>query len=172
MSTVVTLELPDNVYEPLAKVAKKAGLPLEEWILVRLRAYAPRMALSEQERAEALARLMRYAGAVNLGYPTGADNESIDADLARVSLEIVSYAWGSLMVTRTQAREILEALSTLPTEKVAEVYDFITFLQERYGKRTAVDVSDAWNEEDLHDLIRASLAHAERTIWAGEEEYG
>jgi len=79
---------------------------------------------------------------------------------------------GSLVVTRTQAREILEALSTLPTEKVAEVYDFITFLQERYGKRTAVDVSDAWSEEDLHDLIRASLAHAERTIWAGEEEYG
>ena len=36
----------------------------------------------------------------------------------------------------------------------------------------AVDVSDAWSEEDLHDLVRASLAYAERTIWAGEEEYG
>jgi hypothetical protein len=76
------------------------------------------------------------------------------------------------MVTRTQAIEILEALFSLPTEKVAEVYDFITFLQERYGQRTAVDVSDAWSEEDLHDLMRASLAHAERTIWAEEEEYG
>ena len=29
----------------------------------------------------------------------------------------------------------------------------------------AVEVSDAWSEEDLHDLMRASLAHAERTIW-------
>jgi hypothetical protein len=76
------------------------------------------------------------------------------------------------VVTRTQAREILDALFTLPPEKVAEVYDFVTFLQERYGQRTAVDVSDAWSEEDLRDLIRASLAHAERTIWAGEEEYG
>jgi hypothetical protein len=75
------------------------------------------------------------------------------------------------VVTRTQAREILDALFTLPPEKVAEVYDFVTFLQERYGQRTAVDVSDAWSEEDLRDLIRASLAHAERTIWAGEEEY-
>ncbi len=64
------------------------------------------------------------------------------------------------MMTRTQAREILQALFTLPPEKVAEVYDFITFLQERYGQRTAVDVSDAWSEEDLHDLMQASLAHA------------
>jgi hypothetical protein len=76
------------------------------------------------------------------------------------------------MMTRTQAREILEALSTLPSEKVAEVYDFVTFLQERYGQRTAVDVSDAWSEEDPHDLMWASLAHAERTIWTGKEEYG
>ncbi|MDH4136021.1 MAG: DUF2281 domain-containing protein [Anaerolineae bacterium] len=73
------------------------------------------------------------------------------------------------MMTRTQAREILAALCTLPPEKVAEVHDFVTFLQERYGQRTAVDVSDAWSEEDLHDLIQASLEHAKRTIWAIEE---
>jgi hypothetical protein len=83
MSTVVTLELPDNVYEPLVKVAEKAGKPLEEWILAQLRAYIPQVVLSERERAEAMARLMRHAGAVNLGHPTGADNESIDADLAK-----------------------------------------------------------------------------------------
>ncbi len=52
------------------------------------------------------------------------------------------------------------------------MYDFVTFLQERYSQRAAVDVNDAWSEEDLDDLIRASLAHAERTIWAGEEGYG
>jgi len=76
------------------------------------------------------------------------------------------------MVTRTQARDILDALFTLPPEKVAEVYDFVTFLQERYGQHTAVDISDAWSEEDLYDLMQASLAYAERTIWTGEEEYG
>ena len=83
MSHVLTLELPDDVFGPLVKVAEKAGQPLERWVLVRLRAYVPRVTLSEQERVEAMARLMRHAGAVNLGYPTGADNESIDADLAR-----------------------------------------------------------------------------------------
>jgi len=70
---------------------------------------------------------------------------------------------GTPMMTRTQAKEILEALSTLPPEKVAEVYDFVAFLQERYGQRTAVDVSDAWSEEDLHDLMQASLVHARHT---------
>jgi hypothetical protein len=70
---------------------------------------------------------------------------------------------GALMMTRTHAREILAALFTLPPEKVAEVHDFVNFLQERYGQRTAVDVSDAWSEEDLHDLMQASLVHARHT---------
>jgi len=83
MSTVVTLELPDNVYEPLVKVAEKTGKPLEEWILAQLQAHMPRAVLSERERAEAMARLMRHAGAANLGHPTGADNESIDVDLVQ-----------------------------------------------------------------------------------------
>ena len=83
MSPVLTLELTDDMYEPLVKEAEKVGQPLENWILARLRAYVPRVALSEQERAVAMSRLMRHAGAVNLGHPTGADNESIDTDLAR-----------------------------------------------------------------------------------------
>jgi hypothetical protein len=33
-------------------------------------------------------------------------------------------------------------------------------------------MSDAWSEEDLYDLMQASLAYAERTIWTGEEECG
>ena len=83
MSYVLTLELPDDVYHSLVKVTEKVGQPLEEWVLARLRAYVPRVVLSEQERAVAMSRLMRHAGAVNLGHPTGADNESIDTDLAR-----------------------------------------------------------------------------------------
>lgn len=74
------------------------------------------------------------------------------------------------MVTRTQAREILDALFTLPPEKVAEVYDSVAFLQEHYGRRTAMDESDTWNEEDMHDLIQASLVHAERTVWTGSDQ--
>lgn len=83
MSTVVTLELPDNVYQPLVRVAEKTGKPLEEWILAQLQTHIPRVMLSEWEAAEAMARLMGHAGAVNLGHPTGADNESIDVDLAQ-----------------------------------------------------------------------------------------
>ena len=83
MSTVVTLELPDNVYQPLVKVVEKTGKPLEEWILAQVRAHMPQVVLSERERAEAMARLTRHAAAVDLGHPTGADNESIDVDLAQ-----------------------------------------------------------------------------------------
>jgi hypothetical protein len=42
-----------------------------------------RRQLSEGEREEALAKLLRYAGAVSSGNPRSADNEQIDADLAR-----------------------------------------------------------------------------------------
>ncbi len=39
--------------------------------------------LSEGEREEALADLLRYAGAVSSRNPRSADNEQIDVDLAR-----------------------------------------------------------------------------------------
>ncbi len=58
-------------------------------------------------------------------------------------------------MTETQTLEIINALNSLPTEKVAEVRDFILFLRERYGKKGAVktiDYSDEWTEEDLRDL--------------------
>ena len=85
MSTVMTLEVPDHVYEPLMKAAHRAGQSLEEWILARLRVYASQTGLSEQESATAMARLLEHAGSVDLGHPTGIDNEQIDADLARES---------------------------------------------------------------------------------------
>ncbi len=58
-------------------------------------------------------------------------------------------------MTETQTLEIINALNSLPTEKVAEVRDFILFLREHYGKKGAVetiDYSDEWTEEDLRDL--------------------
>jgi hypothetical protein len=79
MSRLLTLELAEEVYRPLARTAAASGQSLEEWALDRLRRYA----MSPEERAAALARLLQHAGAVDLGRPTGAANEDIDADLAR-----------------------------------------------------------------------------------------
>jgi hypothetical protein len=39
--------------------------------------------LTPTVEAEALQRLLRYAGAIRLGNASGADNEGIDADLAK-----------------------------------------------------------------------------------------
>jgi hypothetical protein len=75
----LTLELPDDVFEPLAKAAQQAGQSLEQWATARLRSCAE----TSEKQAEDLARLLVHAGAVDLGRPTGADNESIDVDLAR-----------------------------------------------------------------------------------------
>ena len=68
------------------------------------------------------------------------------------------------MLTRTQAEEILRALSALPSEKIAEVQDFILFLKERYGYGKAVDESTIWTEKDLDDLTATVLNHADETL--------
>ena len=69
---------------------------------------------------------------------------------------------------KVRTEQIAQAMSTLPPEKVAEVYDFVLFLQARYG-RPSVDTSDVWSEEDTRDLVTATLAYAGQTIWTGEE---
>lgn len=68
------------------------------------------------------------------------------------------------MVTRKRAEEILRALTTLPSDKVEEVQDFVLFLRERYGHAKAVDEGDAWTEEDLRDLTATVLNHADQTL--------
>ncbi len=67
------------------------------------------------------------------------------------------------MLTHDRAKEILEALASLPPDKVEAVYDYITFLRQRYGEGAQIDKSGAWSEEDIGDLVAASLAHAQRT---------
>lgn len=57
--------------------------------------------------------------------------------------------------TMTPIRQILEGLQKLPAPQVAEVRDFVLFLQARYGG--PYDISDAWSDEDLRDLTAASL---------------
>jgi hypothetical protein len=73
------LELPDEVFQPLAQAAQHTGQSLEQWATDQLRSCA----VSYTKQAADLARLLVHAGAADLGKPTGADNESIDADLAR-----------------------------------------------------------------------------------------
>ena len=60
------------------------ALPLKEHETVRVTVEsASTWAAASAKRSADLARIMAHAGAVDLGRPTGADNESIDADLAR-----------------------------------------------------------------------------------------
>lgn len=79
MAHELTLELPDQVFQPLARAAAQAGQSLEQWATAQLQTCAA----SAERRAADLTRLLQHAGAVDLGKPTGADNERIDADLAR-----------------------------------------------------------------------------------------
>lgn len=80
------LELPDSVYQALMDAARSRGITPEAWIAERLlpsesRAGRPAPMPPTRDREESRARL--YQQTVSLGHPTGLDNESIDADLAR-----------------------------------------------------------------------------------------
>lgn len=85
MSQQLTLELSDEVYANLERKANAIGLSVTEWIVLVLSqsGNSPNPVLSDAERQEIRRRFRNYAGAIALGYATGADNESIDADLAR-----------------------------------------------------------------------------------------
>lgn len=85
MSKTLMFELPDEVYTALQQMAVRRGRSFEEVALEFLLKHRPkpRQRLSDQERRAARERLMRHAGTASLGHATGADNESIDADLAR-----------------------------------------------------------------------------------------
>ncbi len=77
MSKQLVLELPEDVYERLQKAAKAAGQSLEDWSKRRLG--LGQLSAKEAKRG----KVRNHFGAVNLGYPTGADNEKIDEDLAK-----------------------------------------------------------------------------------------
>lgn len=83
MKTIV-VEVPDELWELLEPIARKQGIPVEQYILdMMLKVNPPRPQLSEEERQKARERLLRFAGAVSSGDPRSADNERIDADLVR-----------------------------------------------------------------------------------------
>jgi hypothetical protein len=91
MSQTLVLEVSDDVYSALRSHAEAVGTSpaqlaaasLEERFCDSdgLRKVHP--LTTEAEKQAARERFERHFGEVDLGYPTGTDNESIDADLAR-----------------------------------------------------------------------------------------
>ncbi len=78
-------QIPDSIYEILEEIAPKEGMRTEELAAYWVKHYGPqpRPQLTEEEWEAARQRLRRHAGAVSSGDPQSADNERIDADLAR-----------------------------------------------------------------------------------------
>lgn len=83
----LTLELPEEVYEVVERTAQANSLPPAAWVAARvpllLPARKPRPVLTPDEAEAAMARLTRHFGRANTGDPNSANNERIDADLAR-----------------------------------------------------------------------------------------
>lgn len=87
MSQVLSLELSDEVYTALQQQAEVTGVSLAELVATSIEEqYASlrrEKSQAETEKEAARQRFRSHAGSINLGYATGADNESIDADLVR-----------------------------------------------------------------------------------------
>ena len=67
-------------------------------------------------------------------------------------------------MTETRTLEIMEAVRSLPTEKIDELRDFAVFLKEKYSKSEIIDESDEWSDEDYRDFSAASFAYFEGTM--------
>jgi predicted transcriptional regulator len=87
MSQKLTVELSDDVYAAIERQAVAAQTSPAHIIATSLELYfrvVPRgQQRSEAELQAARERFEHHFGAVDLGYATGIDTESIDADLAR-----------------------------------------------------------------------------------------
>jgi hypothetical protein len=85
MSHTLTVELSDTAYAALSGEAQAAGTSPSDLAAVALEQQfgCPRDPRDEAERQAARERFARHFGVVDLGHATGADNVSIDADLAR-----------------------------------------------------------------------------------------
>jgi hypothetical protein len=85
MSKTLTYDIPEELYEAFDHIAQRDRKTTEQvaWEYLTRRAAERRPKLSEAERQAAHERFRRHIGAASLGHPTGADNESIDRDLAR-----------------------------------------------------------------------------------------
>lgn len=83
MSQIVTVELPDPVYTALKKAADQAGTTPATFILQRLSAEFSGKERTPEELEAARRHFRSFCGSFHSGDPHAADNERIDADLAR-----------------------------------------------------------------------------------------
>lgn len=85
MSKTLSYEIADDIYALLQDVAVKWGRPLEdvclEWLARTIPKPRPKMTPEEEQAADQ--RFRRHFGAIDSRDPHSADNERIDADLAR-----------------------------------------------------------------------------------------
>ncbi|MFL6216753.1 MAG: hypothetical protein ACJ74J_22920 [Blastocatellia bacterium] len=82
MEHKLIITLPDEVYQPLVEAALEEGRTPEELAAERLSRTLPTPP-PQPPNGEKKASIRDFFGSVSLGHPTGADNESIDRDLAR-----------------------------------------------------------------------------------------
>jgi hypothetical protein len=85
MSKTLVLEMPDEVFANVERVAASEDLSTEDFILeLILQNIAQQRSPLDAEAARiAEERFMSWFGSVSLRHPIGTDNEKIDADLAR-----------------------------------------------------------------------------------------
>ncbi|HEY0604026.1 MAG TPA: hypothetical protein VGD58_14000 [Herpetosiphonaceae bacterium] len=90
MSQTLLVELSDEMYAAIERQAAEEQISPAQVVASSLEQHfrqergAPkRIQRSEAELQAARERFERLIGAVDLGHPTGADNDSIDADLSR-----------------------------------------------------------------------------------------
>ena len=85
MSKTLTIEIPDEVFSGVKKIAKSKGETTEKVVLeIVLKTFKTKNGnLSIVEKENALKEFMSFSGAVSSGNPRSADNEMIDIDLVK-----------------------------------------------------------------------------------------
>jgi hypothetical protein len=82
MAKQLFLELSENVYEQLQQVASSSGQSIEDWLKTRIETQI--FPLFEKEyKVAASGKIQRYFGIWGSGDSHSADNDRIDADLAK-----------------------------------------------------------------------------------------
>jgi len=86
MSQILTLELNDRVFAAIQRQSENIGIPPERLVATLVEQNFTQIfnsLLTETEKEVRRAKFERHFGAIDLGFATDIDNESIDADLAK-----------------------------------------------------------------------------------------
>ncbi|YAF97897.1 MAG: hypothetical protein AB3A66_09685 [Nodularia sp. CChRGM 3473] len=83
MSKVLTVKLSDEVYTALQQQASAVGVSVEELVSMSLNSQYSLSFSHKSDAEEERQRLLGFAGVISMGYATGLDNKSIDADMAK-----------------------------------------------------------------------------------------